>query len=267
MNLKHELGKPDLKRDELFALYKRAIEERFSPKRIVFDGPDKLQLELAGGQKVTVFLDNLWIQFRNSSGGRIDVVEQHLAALASVAEPQPDLPVARENIVPIIKDYEYLALGNQDSSSKPVVKEYLAGDIWIVYAVDLPKAIQALTESQMQELHMKAEDLRELALQNLRRILPNIEQHGEGPWYVLTAGDYTASLLLVDKIWTQLEDSVEGDVIAAVPARDVLLFTGSRSKEGIEAVRRKTREIHEGGDHVVSQTLLRFTSGKWRVFE
>lgn len=119
----------------------------------------------------------------------------------------------------------------------------------------------------MKELKITREELRSLALTNLRNILPDIEQDGDGPWYWLSAGEYyTASLLLLDEVWDELQESVEGDIIAAVPARNAVLLTGSRSREGIEMVRHKAREIHEGADHVVSQTLLRRTAGRWKVF-
>jgi len=120
----------------------------------------------------------------------------------------------------------------------------------------------------MKELEIEPTDLPSLARSNLKRILPEIEQHGEGPWYLLTAGgDYAASLLLFDDVWNTLSRSVEGDVVAAVPSRDVVLFTGVRSKDGIEWIKRKAHEIHEGGDHVVSQTLFRRVSGAWKVFD
>ena len=83
---------------------------------------------------------------------------------------------------------------------------------------------------------------------------------------MLTAGgDYTASLLLFDDVWNTLSQSVEGDIVAAVPSRDVVLFTGARSTDGIEWIKRKAHEIHEGGDHVVSQTLFRRVSGEWKL--
>src|SRR5262249_34077605 len=62
-----------------------------------------------------------------------------------------------------------------------------------------------------------------------------------------------------------LSQSVEGDIVAAVPSRDVVLLTGARSTDGIEWIKRKAHEIHEGGDHVVSQTLFRRVSGEWKL--
>ena len=261
MTLKDDLESPTLKREELFRLYADAIKARFTPRKVSFQNPDRLDIESADGRDIKVFLENLWIQCRNSTEPRSNVFERHLAALESVMTPQT-VSAGRDDVVPIIKDDEYLAV-----NSESVVKEHLAGDIWIVYALDLPKATQALTESRMKELEIETKDLRFLALSNLRRILPEIEQHGSGPWYMLTAGgDYTASLLLLDDVWNALSQSVEGDIVAAVPSRDVVLFTGARSKDGIDWIKRKAREIHEGGDHIVSQTLFRRVSGEWKVF-
>jgi uncharacterized protein YtpQ (UPF0354 family) len=265
MPLKDQLERKSLKREDLFALYAEEIRARFAPRKVAFDGPDALQIESATGRQITVYLENLWIQCRNSMGERSDVFERHLAALASAMEPDDGPPAGKDNLIAIVKDHEYLALshGNRD----PVVREHLAGDLWIVYALDLPSATQALAESTMKKLNIAPEELRSLAIGNLRRILPDIERHGGGPWYMLTAGgDYTASLLLLEDVWEQLKESVEGDIVVAVPSRDVVLFTGSRSKEGIETIKRKAQNIHQTGDHVVSQTLFRLSSGKWSVF-
>jgi hypothetical protein len=129
MARKDEPEKPSLKREDLFRLYADDVRARFTPRKITFEGPDKLEIESADGREVTVFLENLWIQCRNSTEPRSDVFERHLAALASVMEPQTAPPVGKDNIVAIIKDYEYLA---SNPGSDPVVREHLAGDVWIV---------------------------------------------------------------------------------------------------------------------------------------
>jgi uncharacterized protein YtpQ (UPF0354 family) len=263
MTLNDELESPNLKREELFRLYADAIKARFRLRKVSFQSPDRLDIESVDGRDIKIFLGNLWIECRKPTEPRSHIFERHLAALESVMEPQT-VSAGRDNVVPIIKDDEYLALGGGSDS---VVKEHLAGDIWIVYALDLPKATLTLTKKLMKEFEIEPRVLRCLALSNLRRILPEIEQHGDGPWYMLTAGgDYTASLLLFDDVWNNLGQSVEGDIVAAVPSRDVVLFTGARSKDGIDWIKRKAREIHDGGDHLVSQTLFRRVSGEWKVF-
>jgi uncharacterized protein YtpQ (UPF0354 family) len=110
-------------------------------------------------------------------------------------------------------------------------------------------------------------ELKEVAKTNLTRILPAAERHGDGPWYLLVAGgDYSASLLLFDEMWNDLESSVAGKIVAVVPARDLVLYTGSDSPEGVAVIRERAKDIVASGDHVISETLIMRTAGKWEVF-
>jgi hypothetical protein len=60
-----------------------------------------------------------------------------------------------------------------------------------------PKNISYLTPKELQELGLKREQLRELAVRNLKRLLPKIEFHGGNGVYMLTAGgDYEANCFL-----------------------------------------------------------------------
>jgi uncharacterized protein YtpQ (UPF0354 family) len=265
MPVKDDLEKANLTRDQFFSLCIEEIKTRFAPRKIDSDGAGTLQIVTAEGEENTLFLHNLWIECRNSPGKRSEVFERHFAAVAAMMDPNPEPPVTKENVIAIIKDEEYVATFS--SMKDPAVREHLVADLWIVYALDLPRLTQSLGESKLKELKIKREELRSLALTNLRNILPEIEQHGEGPWYRLSAGaDYTASIVLFDDLWSDLAESVEGDIVAAVPARDAVLFTGSRSQQGVEMLRHHARDIAEGGHHVVSQTLLRRADGKWKVF-
>ena len=50
-------------------------------------------------------------------------------------------------------------------------------------------------------------------------------------------GNYEASLLLIDDIWSSGQVKVNGDIVVAIPTRDVLLVTGSRNRSGLKRVR------------------------------
>jgi uncharacterized protein YtpQ (UPF0354 family) len=221
-----------------------------------------VEVETASAKTFTIYLDNLWIQYRDDQDDRVGILERHLAAMAEMIEPV-EQSTTRDNIVPTVKEIEYMNLLREDTA-----REYLVADMWIVYATDLPNSIRTVRTAELQALNIGPSELRGLAERNLRRILPAVERHGGDPYYLLTAGGhYTASLLLCDEVWEEVQELVEGDLVAVVPSRDVLLFTGTGSREGVQAVRQKAREIHEGGDHIISQTLLRRVSGRWRAFE
>lgn len=114
---------------------------------------------------------------------------------------------------------------------------------------------------------IKRDQLKELAIENLRRILPPVEQHGGDPYYMLTAGgDYVASLVLFDDLWSKLENDVEGNVVVGIPSRDVLLYTSDKSPEGIAAMRKAIENITATEGYLVSTTMLRRHSNGWKVF-
>jgi len=265
VNLQEALGDTQLTREKLFSVFEAAIREKFAVANIEPHCPDSLDVTLMDGRNFTLYLENLWRTLQHqTTESRVNIFENHVRSVYSAFGTDTGSMVTRENIVPTIKDSEYFSVGGDWN----LVREHLVGDIWILYSLDLPHSILTLRKETFQSLGMSMSDLRALACENLRRILPDIEQHGSGPWYLITAGrDYVASILLLDEVWTESEGSVEGDIVAAVPSRDVLLVTGSRSKEGIEHVRRRVREIHETGDHLISQTLFRRTAGTWKVFE
>jgi hypothetical protein len=52
-----------------------------------------------------------------------------------------------------------------------------------------------------------------------------------------------------------------------VPARDVLMFTGSDSPDGLKAMRESVDKIYKEGSHVISKTLLVRRNGRWEKFE
>lgn len=266
MNLEKELSDRDLTQEKLFSLYEVALSERFPTAEIETHPPESFQVKLPGKEIFTIYIKNLWLTVRRQTAeGRIKVFENHLHSIQTTFAADKKPNPRREDIVPIIKDSEYLSFAGE---GKSLMREHLAGDIWIIYALDLPDSIVTLKPEIVQELGLTPAELQGLACSNLRRILPEVKQHGSGPWYLLTAGgDYVASILLLDEVWAELEESVDGDIVAAAPSRDILLVTGSRSKKGLEYVRLKAREIAGTGDHVISQTLLRRSAGSWKVFE
>jgi len=146
--------------------------------------------------------------------------------------------------------------------------EHLCGDLWIVYAIDRPETVDTLACDSETIAGVSVGELRALAVENLKRILPEVERHGDGPWYLLTAGaDYVASLLLFDELWNQLVETVDGDVVATVPTRDVLLYTGSHSVSGLSAIRERSVALANSGPHSISDSLILRESGRWTIFE
>jgi uncharacterized protein YtpQ (UPF0354 family) len=252
----------DCNRDEFVLLCVKLIQERLPDAEVEMIGETAIRIKNAEGKESTTYFDNAWIAYSRKDEESRTLIERHIRVASSLLDPAG--PLLSDQIVALIKDSEYVESLNKTGNS---VLEHMCGDLWIVYAVDKPESMSSLARTDMAAAGIAEENLRNLALENLRRIMPSVEQHGDGPWYGLFAGgDYTASLLLFDSVWDQVADSIEGDIVAVVPARDTLLFTGSESPEGLKMIKEQANYVVTTGNYIVSDTLIVRKDGRWEVF-
>ena len=249
-------------KEEFFLLYSKLLQERMPECTIEFSGESSLRIVRPNGKESTAYLDNLWLKYSQDFEDRTELIEKYVRLYQDLGREEPLLD--KQNIVAIIKDSEYF---KQFPESMDLVTEHLCGDLWIVYAEDKLETIKNLNRESLTQAGVDEKELRSIALENLKRILPPAECHGDGPWYLLTAGaDYAASLLLFDNVWDQVADMVRGKVVATVPTRDVLMFTGSESKEGLDGMRTKSQELCRTGPYSISESLIVRNAGKWTMF-
>jgi uncharacterized protein YtpQ (UPF0354 family) len=102
------------------------------------------------------------------------------------------------------------------------------------------------------------DDLATLAKTRLR-----IEQRGE-VFVGLLDGNFEASLPLIDTLWSHdVASIISGDVVVAVPARDILAFCDSASLQGLSELRRIAAQITTNGDHLLTPLLYRRVHQAW----
>lgn len=260
-NWRSEILAPRLRQMEFARLFARALQERLPEARVRVRGPNSVSYTLPGGNEGTYYLDNAWADSKDDPEGRIEVVERFLD---SIAHDGADPPIADRSIVPMVRDRVFMEQAKQDTSlSAPLKAEPLAADLWIVYAQDTPRNVSYLPH----DFPRSYNELQPLALQNLRAIIPQIELLKDGDCYLLEAGgNYEASLLLLDEIWAEYAKGVDGELVVGVPTRDVVLFTGSRSRSGLKQLKADVRELHTKGSYPVSNRLLMRRNGKWQEF-
>lgn len=213
-----------------------------------------------------VYLHNLWGALPAEADERVAAVTHHvMAMLETEEEAVPDI----ERIVPLVKDDQYMAqVQEMMGAENELVTEPLAADLHIVYAIDRPNSVATLKASQLPVIGIGREDLREVAVANLGLILEKVElQPGDTASMVLCGGNYEASMLLVDDLWRQMQGQVQGELVACAPSRDLLLFTGTETEGGLDALRGIADEVHEGGSYLVSKTILVRRNDRWEEFE
>lgn len=137
-----------------------------------------------------------------------------------------------------------------------------------MYAFDLPRRFEFLNQREASELNLSPLELHDLAIGNLLCRLENIDiqQMNDLPVFCLQIGrNLDASLLLLQEIRDIVAEHVPGEIVAAVPSRDVFLVTGRNSMEGIATVQAIVEDVWTNANHLLSKQLWVWKDEQWRA--
>lgn len=244
----------------------QAVAARLPHLAVTPDGDLALSVRRQNGNKVSVSLTNRYPDYKSDPAkfaAIVDLIVGDLSEGPSAGKPD------RTRIVPVIKDREWLEEVRQSiktsGNAQDVLFEEFNKELVIVYAEDTEKRTRYLLSTD--DIGVDRKDLRKLAVDNLMRILPKIEMQSDGIFAMLTAGgDYEASLLLFDHIWSGGQIKVEGDIVVAVPAKDVLLITGSQNRKGLAALRTLAAKFISENRYRLTDTLFVYRNGRFTRF-
>jgi hypothetical protein len=147
------------------------------------------------------------------------------------------------------------------------VLEDFTQDLDVGYSFGPPYGNRLVTWDDLDELEVSQSELRQVAVDNLYRLLPRLRIDGQPPAPMLSFGGLESSVLLAAEVWEDLQRSVPGELVVGVPARDVVIVTGTESRPGMEKVRRAVDRIFFAGDqNLLSPDLLVWRQGAWTAF-
>jgi len=233
----------------------------------------ELRVKNAQGKEATVFLDNAYTAYRANPKARSEIIRTYVQSFLETMSSM-DAAVDRSRIVPVVKDRAWLAETQKSLKTRGAkefqerVYEALNRELVIVYAEDSPRNIRYLSPKDVADLGLKTGELRGLAVANLKKLLPKVEVRQGALVSIITAGgDYEASLLLLDHIWSSRQLVVDGDIVVAIPARDLLLFTGSRNRAGIAKLREVASEAARDASYRITDRLFVYRDGSFQPFD
>ncbi|MPZ37999.1 MAG: DUF1444 family protein [Rhizobiales bacterium] len=233
------------------AQFARALQAAMPSVQVSVVRDLQLDIKRADGTAATVNLANNYRDYSTDPKWFDDVIKAYATALAKPPAVKHAAKLDSTRIVPVIKDRAWLAelqghYKKLASSQQPVFDEFNR-ELVVVYAEDTAGTTRYLSSSE--SLGVERGKLRALAIDNVMRLMPRIEmRQGEDGLAMMTShADYGASLLLVDGIWSGGQIKVDGDIVVAVPAKDVILITGSRDRKGLKAMRTAAHNLAKGG--------------------
>ena len=106
----------------------------------------------------------------------------------------------------------------------------------------------------------------------------HIERHDDedGLYYVVTgveialvtdAGNLEPCLMLDAAFWDKEAERRSSAVVAAAPARDVLMFSDRSVRGNVEILKKLTLDVHATADkEALSKTVYLWNRGRWEAF-
>lgn len=174
-------------------------------------------------------------------------------------------------IVPVLgnaADAREIATAGHGKRRPEIYFEPLNRQLNVYYAVETERSVRYLSREEVLSLGLGSAELGARAVDNLTRRLPGIERRGDAGTYMVTAGGtYEASLLLFETLWTKENFEVDGDIVVAVPSRELLLVTGSGDERGLKTLRRLAAAAAAHERHALTARLFVRRNGAWLPFD
>ena len=148
----------------------------------------------------------------------------------------------------MIRDREFVEqtgrLPSNGDTPMAVASEQLNDDLYVMYVADSEHSVRYLSEEDLAAVEVDRANLRRHAMENLRRLYPEVQMMGaEGLYMFRLDGTYESSLLLSEHLWDRPEMKVKGEFLVAVPSRDVLVISGTLEREPLEAMRKIVADV------------------------
>lgn len=155
--------------------FARALAKAMPSASVKVTGDMQVTVKAASGREWGVFLGNTYQDYKRDPGLFDEIVQAYAARLTQ--PPANEAKLDRSRIVPVIKDRKWLADLHTSLKAKGVEQEHLSesfnNELVIVYAQDDPNRMRYLTTGD--GVGIAREELKTLAVTNLKRLLPKIE--------------------------------------------------------------------------------------------
>jgi uncharacterized protein YtpQ (UPF0354 family) len=176
----------------------------------------------------------------------------------------------RSMLVPRIKTTQFTAaLRNTGVPTDQMpYTEPLVADLLVTYAFDLPGMFQMASAASIAELGIPLAEVRSIALDNLKRQIPQIGFQELGPIrQIITGNELEACTLLATSFWDDMANEAHGEIVAGVPSRDVLMFSASEMPEGIALLREVVTDVlTKETTHGLTERLLVWRGSCWMEY-
>ncbi len=258
-----------LNKEEFGKVYFKKVQEKNPNVKLASQNGLELELELEFGEDDVMmnYLDNAFAEYEHSPEHLTEVLDKYVdALLGMINEREEDLHI--EHIIPVVRSVVFFN-SNKDlipNFEEVSFYEKVNNQLYMFYVLDLPSSMRYIDKTDFESFAMSKDVFFDKAVENLNK-LGSLQRQGEDGLYMLDFdGNFESSFLLLD-IWNKENFDVKGDIVIAVPSRDVLLVTGSEDNENLIKMKEMAIDIVQSGDHIITDNLFIYKNGNFELFD
>ena len=147
--------------------------------------------------------------------------------------------------------------------------DYFVGDLHLRYSFDDPRFVSSVSAGDLKRLGLKRDQLLPLSVENFRRLYPGMKIEHPVPQIALVteAGSLEPCLMLDAAFWEKEAKRRGSGIVAAAPARDVLMFADRSVRGNVDMLKKLAVDVHAAAEkEALSKTVYLWNLGRWEAF-
>lgn len=147
--------------------------------------------------------------------------------------------------------------------------DYFVGDLHLRYSFDDPRYVSSVSDRDLKRLGLRRDQLLPLAVENFRRLYPGRKIEYPVPQIALVteAGSLEPCLMLDAAYWEKESRRRGSAIVAAAPARDVLMFSDRSAKGTVDLLKKLAVDVYAAAEkEALSRTVFLWNDGRWEAF-
>jgi hypothetical protein len=209
-------GKPLLTASQFTHEFAGALRATAPHLQVRIEKDLELELTARNGTVGFGFLNNVWRDYLCAPGSKEGLMRDYIRTICDSSKLLDSTP-DRTRILPVLKHRQWIPNSQSLLKARPgnrvmeVLYESYTEELIIAYAEDTPTGILYPAPERLQKLNLSMAELRQLACNNIREVLPPPKvQLSAGLLWIRAGGLYDASLLLLDDFWNEAGIDVSG---------------------------------------------------------
>ncbi|MBW8349307.1 DUF1444 domain-containing protein [Bacillus sp. IITD106] len=214
------------------------------------------------GKGIDVALPGIVAKWHEHKEKAIDEVVYYVEEALEVMGKEQSLMGSEKKIYPVIRSTSFPV---ETSDGIPFMTDDHTAETRIYYALDLGNTYRMLDEKLIEKEGLEPQKIREIARFNVRSLSTEMKKDslaGNDFYFLNTNDGYDASRILNDKFLQEKAETIEGDMVVAVPHQDVLIIGDIRNGTGYDILAELTMSFFTSGNVPITALSFIYEKGK-----